>query len=179
MAAQSSVHQHHVAFGAAADDAQAALDQRLGHDLGVLHHLLLVGRELRIQRFLEGDRLGGDHVHQRAALQAGEDGAVDRLLVLRLHQDEAAARAAQALVGGGGDHVRVRHGVGVDARGDQAGVVGHVHHEEGADVLRHLGEALEVDAQRIGRGAGDDQLGLVLVGLALHRFVVDGFVPLP
>ena len=151
-------------------------DQRLGDDLRVLHHLLLVGLELGRQRFLEGDGLGGDHVHQRAALQAGEDGAVDRLLVLGLHQDEAAARAAQALVGGGGDDVGMRHRVRVDAGGDQAGVVGHVDHEDRADVLRDLGEALEVDAQRIGRGAGDDQLGPVLVRLALHRVVVDRFV---
>jgi hypothetical protein len=127
-------------------------------------------------RFLEGDGLGGDHVHQRAALQAREDGAVDRLLVLRLHQDDAAARAAQALVGGRSHDVGVRHRVGVHARGDQAGVVGHVDHEDRADVLGDLGEAFEVDAQRIGRGARDDQLGHVLVRLALHRVVVDGFV---
>jgi hypothetical protein len=118
------------------------------------------------QRFLEGHRLGRDHVHQRAALQAGEDGAVDRLLVLGLHQDDAAARAAQALVGGGGDHVGKRHRVGVDAGGDQAGVVGHVDHEDGADFFGDVGEALEIDAQAVGRGAGDDQLGRVSRALA-------------
>ncbi len=93
-----------------------------------------------------------------------------------LHQDDAAARAAQALVGGGGDHVGVGHGVGVDAGGDQAGVVRHVHQEDRAHVFGHLGETLEIDAQAVGRGAGDDQLGLGFVGLFLHRVVVDGFV---
>ena len=80
------------------------------------------------------------------------------------------------LVRGRGDDVGVRHRVRVHAGGDQAGVVRHVDHEVGADRLGHLGEALEVDAQRVGRGAGDDQLGLVLVRQALHRVVVDLFL---
>jgi hypothetical protein len=61
------------------DDAQAAFDQGLGQHAGVGHHLLLVDLELGLQRFLEGHRLAGDHVHQRPALDAGEDGAVDLL----------------------------------------------------------------------------------------------------
>ena len=92
---------------------------------------------------------------------------------LVVHQDDAAARPAQALVRGRGDDVGVRHRVRIDAGGDQAGVVRHVDHEAGADVLGHLGEALEVDAQAVRRRAGDDQLGPVLVGQALHRVVVD------
>jgi hypothetical protein len=82
-------------------------------------------------------------MHQRAALNAGEDRRVDRLFVLGLHQDQAAARAAQGLVGGRGDDIGMRHRIGVEARGDEAGVVRHVHHENGADRLGHLGEALE------------------------------------
>jgi hypothetical protein len=35
-----------------------------------------------LQRFLEGHRLGGDHVHQRAALAAGEHHRVELLLDL-------------------------------------------------------------------------------------------------
>jgi hypothetical protein len=89
------------------------------------------------------------------------------LAISVVHQDDAATRAAQALVRGAGHHVGMRHRVGVDAGGDQAGVVRHVHHEVGAHGLGHLGEALEVDAQAVGRGAGDDQLGLVLVRQAL------------
>jgi hypothetical protein len=78
-------------------------------------------------------------------------------------------------LGGGCHHVGKGHGVGVDAAGDQAGVVGHVHHEIGADGLGDLGKALEVDAQAVGRGAGDDELGLVLMSQALHRVVIDLF----
>ena len=70
--------------------------QRLGQRLGVLDHVLGVDLEVRPQRLAEGDRLGGDDMHQRAALQAGEDRRVDllgdRLVV---GEDHAAARAAQ------------------------------------------------------------------------------------
>jgi len=171
------VHQHHVALGAAADDAQPALHQRAGQRVGVLEHLLLVDLEAGLQRLVEGHRLGRDHVHQRAALDAGEDGAVDllgNLLVVGHH--DAPARAAQALVGGGGHHVGKRHRVGVHAGGDQPGVMRHVDHEVRADGLGHLRKALPVDAQAVGRGPGDDELGLVLVGQALHLVVVDRLV---
>ena len=53
--------------------------QRLGQRLGILHHILGIDLEVGLQRLAEGHRLGGDHMHQRAALQAGEDGGVDLL----------------------------------------------------------------------------------------------------
>jgi hypothetical protein len=48
----AQIHQHHMALGAAADDAQTALGQGLGNDLGVFHHLLLVALELRLPSLL-------------------------------------------------------------------------------------------------------------------------------
>src|SRR3990167_4293230 len=47
---------------------ETTFDEHFGHGLGVFHHLLLVGLELRLQRFLEADRFGGDHVLQWATL---------------------------------------------------------------------------------------------------------------
>src|SRR5690606_38865609 len=95
------VEQPHVVPGAARDDPVTAVDDHLRHRLRVLYHLLLVGLELRLQRFLERHRLGRDHVHQRAALDAGEDDALQLLghlveLVagaLAAGDDDAAARA--------------------------------------------------------------------------------------
>ena len=172
----AQVNQHHMALGAARDDAQAAPHQGLGHGGGVLDHLLLVDLELGRQGLFECHRLGADHVHQRAALDAGEDGAVDLLGDRVLHQDQAATRTAQGLVRGRCDDVGIRHWVGVDARGDQAGIVRHVDHEIRPDGLGHLGETLEIDLQRVGRSAGDDQFRLVLMGQPFHRVVVDGLV---
>ena len=85
-------------------------------------------------------------------------------------------RGPRRLLGGGCDHVGEGNRVGIHPRGDQTGIVGHVDHEDRADVLGDLGKSLEVDAQGIGRGAGDDQLGLGLMGLALHGVVVDLFL---
>ena len=56
-------------------------------------------------------------------------------------QDHAAARAAQGLVGGRRDDVGVGDRVRVDAAGYQAGEVGHVDHQVGADFVGDLAEA--------------------------------------
>src|SRR5690606_37995518 len=52
---------------------KTALDEYFGHRLGILHYLLLIDLELVAHGFFEADRLGRDHVHQRAALTTGED----------------------------------------------------------------------------------------------------------
>ena len=130
--------------------------------------------EVRPQRLAERHRLGGDDVHQRPALQAGEHRGVDLLAEIGVvRQHHAAARAAQGLVGRRRDDMGVRQRAGIDAGGDEAGIVRHVDHEEGADLVGHLAEAREVDLARIGRGAGDDQLRPVAARDLLHLLVVD------
>ena len=145
-----------MALGAATDNTQTALCQSLGNGLGVFHHLLLVGFEVRRHRFFESDGFGSNHVHQRTALQAREDRAVNRLLMLCLHQNNAAARTTQAFVGGGCHHVSMGHRVGVDTRSNQARIVRHVHQENRAHVFRHFGKTCEVDMQTVGRSTGND-----------------------
>ena len=75
-------------------------------------------------------------------------------------EDQAGARAAQGFVGCGGDDVRVRHGRRMHASGDQAGEVGHVDHEVGADFVGDGAHAGEVEDARIGAAAADDDLRL-------------------
>ena len=67
---------------------------------------------------------------------------------------------------GGGDDVGVRHRVGVQPGGDQAGEVRHVHHQVGADLVGDPAELGEVQLPGVGRPAGDDQLRPVLAGPA-------------
>src|SRR5712691_2513454 len=172
----TQVEQEHMALGAPGHDAQPAGSERLRHLARIGDHLLLIGLELGFQRLLERHRLGGDDVHQRAALQAGEDGGIDRLFMFGLHQDEPAARAAQGLVRRAGDEVGDAHRARIFTGGDKPGVMRHVHHEVGADLLRHAADALEVYAQRIGGCAGENQLGLVLARNALERGVIDLFL---
>ena len=59
-------------------DAQAALGQHLRHRARIVHHLLLVAAEGGRHGLLERHGLGRDHVHERSALDAGEDGGVER-----------------------------------------------------------------------------------------------------
>src|SRR3546814_9332553 len=56
----------------------------------------------------------------------------------------------------------VRQRARVHTGGHQAGEVRPVDHEVGADLVGDLAEAREVDEERIGRAAGDDELRLVL-----------------
>ena len=53
--------------------------QRFGQRLGVGHNLRGIFVELRAQRLSECHSLGGDNMHQRAALLAGKYRLVDRL----------------------------------------------------------------------------------------------------
>ena len=173
----AQVNQEDVAFGATGNDAQAALfAQHTGHHTSIVDHLFLIIPELGRGGFLEGHGLGGDDVLQRTTLQTGENGGIDGLFVLGLHQDDAAARATQGLVRGRSHHIGERHRVRVETGGDQAGVVGHVDPENSADFLGDFGKALEIDAQRIGRGAGHNQARLVFAGQGFHLVVVNGFV---
>ena len=62
---------------------------------------------------------------------------------------------------GGGDDVCVGNGGHMRAAGHETRNVRHIDHEIGAVAVRDVGEGLEIDASGIGRGAGDDKLGLV------------------
>ena len=63
--------------------------------------------------------------------------------------------------------------VGVLAGGDEAGEVGHVDHQLGADGVGNRAEGGEIELAGVGRPAGDDQLGPVLVGEPLDLLHVD------
>ena len=145
----------------------------LCEDLGVGDSLRGVGAELRAQRFSERHGLGGDDVHERTALLAGEDCLVDGRGEILTADDEAGARATQCLVRGCGGDVRVRHGRRMHAASDEAGDVGHVEDIDRADFVGDLAHAGEVPETRIGAAAADDGLGLFAHGDGFKLVVVD------
>ena len=157
--------------------ARILLEQTLGQDLRAVEGALLALAELRLGGQLERHRLGRDDVLERAALLTGEHRGIE-LLGQRLvvGQDDAAARTAEGLVRRRGDHVRVRHGGGMQSGGDQAGEVRHVDHQVGADLVGDAAELGEVELPRIGRPAGQDQLRPVLPGQSLDLGHVDPVV---
>ena len=122
----------------------------------------------------EADRLGRDRVHQRPALHAGEERAVERLRVLLGAEHEAGARAGERLVRRRGDEVRVRHRARVQPGRDEAGEMGHVGHQHRPHLVGDLAEPVGLDRPRIGRAAADDQLRPHLLRLREHLVVVDG-----
>ena len=114
-------------------------------------------------------------MHERAALGTGEHHRIELLLDVRVRaaQDQATARAAQGLVGRGGDHIGERHRVGVQAGGHQAGHMGHVHEQQRADLVADGAEACEVQVAAVGREARDHHLRLDGQRLRFQRVVVD------
>src|SRR5579872_5142617 len=169
----AEVDEDEVVLGPARGEPEALGDERLGEGLGVRHDLGGVLLEGRLHGLLEGDSLGGDHVVERAALQAREDRRVDRAGEVGPAEDGPAPRAAERLVG------RERHDVGhpdrgrVHPAGDEAGRVGDVEHELGADLVGDLPEGLGVDDARVGGGAGDDELRALALGDVADLVEVD------
>ncbi len=107
----AQVDEHQVVIGATRHEAEALGHERLRQRTRVLHDLTRVVAEFRLRGFVERDRFGRDHMHQRAALQPREHRLVDGRRMLSLREDAAAARAAQRLVRREGHDIGIRHRV--------------------------------------------------------------------
>jgi len=126
---------------------------------------------------------------ERTALDAREDGRIEnlrhhlhgalrrreppRILEVFAHEDNAAARPAQGLVGRRGDDMGVFHGIVEQSGGNEARRVGHVYQQQRPDLVGDLAHALVVPLARVGRRTADDQLRAALFGQTLHGVVVD------
>ena len=156
---------------AAADQLVAAIHENGGQHLGIFDNLSGIGLESGTQCLAKGDSLGSDDMHQRSALDAGEDLAVDGLGHVFAGKDHAAAGAAQRLVRGRGGDVGIRNGGGMEACCHKACNVGHVDQKLGAYFVGDGAHAGKVDDARIGRGAAHDDLGMHFAG-CFGQFVV-------
>ena len=105
-------------IGAPTDQPVAIAFHSFGQSAAVSDHLLLVGFKAGLRCFLETDRLGGNHVHERPALDTGENLRIDLLGVFFRTEDQASARSPQSFVRRGGDEVGMAHGAWVQAGGD-------------------------------------------------------------
>ncbi len=159
--------------GSAGNDVVAAAHQRGGQRLRVFNDAPLVGAELLAEGFFERDGLGGDDVHQGAALNAGKEAFVDRLGVRLPAEHHAAARAAERFVGRGGDNVRVGYRIGMKIGRHQAGNVGHVDQQEGAGLVGDLAEALKIKDSGIGARTDNQELRPVGHRLRFHFVIID------
>ena len=95
-------------IGAAGDDREAGCLKRCGEGLRVLDDGARIGRKARLQRLAQRHRLGGDDMHQGAALEARKHRRIDPpgdVGIIR--EDHPAARPPQRLVRRGGDDMGV------------------------------------------------------------------------
>jgi len=77
---------------------------------------------------------------------------------------------------GGGDKVRVRHRVGMDAPGHESGNVRHVNKQIGADLAGQSSHAFKIDDARVGRGPHRDERGFERPRGGFQLVVVDPLI---
>ncbi len=167
------IHQQQMGIRPSRDQAKAEGAKLLGQRDRVQLDLALVRAELVTQGLLEGDRLGGDDVHQGAALEAGKEVLVEDRRVLLLTHDHPPPGAPKRFVRGARDKLGVRDRRGVQFRGDEAGGVRDVGHENRSDRRRDLFEGGEIEGPRVRTAADHDHLRSVLPGQPLHLREVD------
>ena len=170
---RGDVAEHEVVVGSTRSELDAACHQGLGEGSRIGDDLSGVGFEVVGIGFLEADGFAGDDVLEGAALNAGEDFAVEVFGVFLFHENEAGPGTTQGFVSGGGDEVGDFDGVVVHAARDEAGIVGHVDHEDRTDFGCDFRELGVVDFTRVGGGTGDDHFGFVFAGEFGDLVVVD------
>ena len=169
----AQIDQHQVGVSAARHGAKPALHQLIRQRLRIADHLGLIDLEIRTQRLAKSHGLGRDHMHQRAALDAGEDRRIDLLRNrLVIGQNHAAARTAQGLVSGRGRHMGMREGRRIEARRDESRKMRHIHQQIGPDLVGNGPHAREVEDARNGRTARDDHRRLVFQRQRLNLVIV-------
>ncbi len=174
---RTQINEHEVVVGATADDSVAERGQSSGEGLGVFDDLGGVVFEVRLEAFAEADGLGGDDVHERAALHAWEDLAVDLFgEVFVVGEDDAATRPTKGLVRGAGDEVGVFHRRRMRTTRDEASDVGHIDEEVSADAFGDLAHLFEVDDAWVGAGTGGDHLRLLTQSDFGEFVIVDALV---
>ncbi len=67
----------------------------------------------------------------------------------------------------------MRHRAWVQTSRHQAGNVGHIHHQLGANLLGNIRQGGKINNPRISRSAGHKQLGLLLPGNLAHMVVIN------
>ena len=168
------IDQHEMRIGAAGDDVEASRLERFRQRLGVGDDVAGIKLKGRAQRFAECNRLGGDHMHQRSALEAGKDRSVELFReFLLVGENEARAGAAQRFVRGRGDDVGVRERIGMDPARHQAGKMRHVDQQLGPDLIGDVAEATEIENPRIGRSTSNNHLRPMFVREPFHLVEVD------
>ena len=96
---------------------------------------------------------GGDHMHERPALDAGKGLRIDFFSVFFFAQNEPATRTAQGLVRGRCHKIGMFDGAGVQASRHESGDVRNIGQQICAHFTGDLTHPCKIDDARIGAGA--------------------------
>ena len=161
---------------AARDDTEALRLQFRRQCFCVLDDLRGILLKLRLERFAQRHCLRRDHMHQRSALDTGEDGFIELLAELEtLAQDHASARTSERLVRRGRHHIGERQRARVLTARDQSRDVRHVDHQISAHAFSDRRQTLKVEHSGISRRARHDHLRSTLMSFFLERIVINRF----
>ena len=159
------VYQHQVVVRISGYDLDSPCLQVFAQCLRILYDLFHIGLVFRLQRLLEADCLGRDHMHQRTSLCSREHGLIKVELFIHLlaAQDHASPWPPKGLVGRGGGHMSIGDRAWMQSCGNQAGDMGNIHHQVSAHFIRDLAEPFEVNGSGICAGPRHDQLRTALL----------------
>src|SRR6266516_5837530 len=110
---------------------------------------------------------------ERPTLRPGEHLLVHRLRKLGLAKNHPTAWAAQRLMRGGRDYLRMGDGGRVHAAGDEPGEMRHVDDEYCADFIGDRAQRREIDDPRVRATATDDDPRSLLLRDFTNQIVVD------
>ena len=159
---------------AAGNQIQTAGLQDLAHFLRIFNHLCRIVLKLRREIFSETNCLGGNHMHQRAALSSRENRRIDFFCnIFIVSQNHAAAGTAQSLVRRCCYHIGIFQRIRMDAAGNQTGKMRHIHHQISSDFIGNFPKTLKINPPRISRPARDNQFGLVFQSQALNPVIIN------
>ncbi|MNU65621.1 hypothetical protein D3C71_549160 [compost metagenome] len=94
----AGIDQHQVIVCSAGYEVQTLFNQSLSQTLRILHDILGISLERRLQRFTQSHSFRSNNVHQRTALNTREHSFVDSLSPGFLTQNHTAARTAKRFV---------------------------------------------------------------------------------
>ncbi len=169
------INKHEVIVRTAGNHIKAAIHETFAKSLAVSYDVLCIFFEGRLKSFLEANSLSGDHVHERTALDSGEECLVELVLGSKFfgRKNDTAARSAECLVSGGCNNVSIRNGRLMCTAGNKTCDMSHINHEDGTHFIGDLTETLEVDGSGISGSACNDELRTALLGNSQYFVIID------